>query len=159
MLFRLHFSQTVDSVSSYCYLQQHSIVNSCNTVPVFRNTITVLKFSRWVIWTGQHIAPPDLPVFPLRWLSFWTELKTRRESPEFKKKKNKWSCWGQLIIVLTKCYSITFCHFNPSSCIKQRQDKIVTIWYMWSFDTKLTRNLSTETRLTAVTVEHCCKTI
>ena len=30
---------------------------------------------------------------------------------------------------------------------------------MWSFNAKLTRNLSTETRLTAVTVEQCGKTI
>ena len=109
-------------------------LNSCNTISVFSNTITVLKFSRWVIWTGQHISPPDLLVFPLRWLWFWTVLKFRSQSCQNLKKK---SYWGQLIIVLTKCYSITFCPFNSSSCFKQRQDKIVTIWYgtdMWSFE-------------------------
>ena len=124
-------------------------LNSCNTISVFSNTITVLKFSIWVIWTGQHIAPPDLPVFPLRWLWFWTVLRFRRELPELKKEQIK------LLRTVDNCVDKVLLDNFLSI-----QDKIKSSRYdMWSFDTKLTKNLSTETRLTAVTVEQCGKTI
>ena len=69
--------------SKYCYLQQ-SLYHTINTVTLSVEIHQISDFN-WHI----HISPLFLPVFPLRWISFWTVLKSRRELPDFFEKKTR----------------------------------------------------------------------